>query len=98
MDSKLQAFNDTDFRVAVKSDSGFNNFLDKVSPPARGVQRVWINELILILRILWELYKLWRGAGFLSKFFLRWRVWGAMRIRSAVSREKRLRELLASAS
>lgn len=65
---------------AVKQDGEFQRFVDNVSPKnAHGQQPVFFAELMLILKILWEIYSIMKNLGFFAKWWETMKVKRAMR-------------------
>ena len=69
------------FVQTVQSDVQFNSWVKEVSPEVVGIQRVWLQELFLILKILWEIYQLLRKYGII-KFW-----WETRKVTRALARE-----------
>lgn len=79
----------------VKNDPGFNKFVDEVSPKEKGVQKVFLAELLLVLKVLFTIYELLQGMGFFQKFFAKARVKAAMRNKTPEEKEAALKAVRA---
>lgn len=77
--------------VQAKKDDGFRAFVDEVNPrDSDGIQKVWISEAFLIIKILWELYNVLKELGWFSALFAKWRIKKAMKLPTEIQREAAL--------
>lgn len=66
---------------AAKADLAFQSFVDKVSPKNHmNQQPVFFAELVLILKILWEIYSILKTLG----FFKAW--WTTLKVKYAMKK------------
>lgn len=82
--------NQAEFVQVVQTDPEFVKFVEDVSPRLDGVQQVWIAELFLVLKILWEIYQILKGLGFFKKWFETRKVKKAMRLEKVALKETAL--------
>lgn len=73
------------FLQVVQSDADFTAWVDSVSPRVSvapsvpAIQQVWIAELFLVLKILWEIYQILKAKGWFKAWFETRKVKRAMR-------------------
>lgn len=71
------------FVLHVRQDPMFREFLDTVAPKEKdsGIQKVWLSELFLILKILWEIYNVLKGMGWFTKW------WTTIKLKRAMAKK-----------
>lgn len=89
----MTEYNEYEFFVSnAKDDAGFSAFVEKVSPNGQ-VQQVWIAELFLVLKILWEIYSILKKFGFFAAWWETRKVKAAMRSLSVREKEHKLSQI-----
>lgn len=79
------------FVQTVQEDKEFSRWVDDVSPRSpSGVQQVWIAELFLVLKILWEIYQILKALGWFKGWWETRKVKRAMRGLTATEKENAL--------
>lgn len=85
--------NHVQFVQVLQQDAEFNKFVDNVSPRVQGIQQVWIAELFMVLKLLWEVFQILKGLGFFKGWFETRKVKKAMRGQTTEQKELMLLEV-----
>lgn len=98
MKNDVALMSHAEFTVMVdNTDLQFRAFVNSVSPKnPSGVQPVFLAELFLVLKILWEIYQWMKGKGWFSKWLLARKVRAAMTPVRVEDKEDALKTILVS--
>lgn len=80
---------DEQFIENAKFDPEFQSFVESVTP-RETVQKVWLSELIMILRLLWAIYQLLKEKGIISRWLYTRHVRSAMKLENKYDQERQL--------
>lgn len=96
MSKKVSAGSEREILVAAaKADNGFRDWLDLVAPGVKSgeVHQVWLPELFMILKLLWEIYQFLQEQGCFKKMMVSRKVYKALRKPSPEDQELALKNL-----
>lgn len=79
--------NHVQFVQVMQQDEDFKKFVDNVSPRVEGIQQVWIAELFMVLKLLWEIYQILKGLGFFKGWLETRKVKRAMKGKTTEQKE-----------
>lgn len=81
-------------RQAAIRDTKFVTWVDMVHPGSTNdIQKVWLPELIMLLRLLWDIYQWLKGKGWIKYIRVTWKVSRALRLKSEMEQEIALKKV-----